>query len=48
MSGPCLCGATDCPRCYPGSWWHNEDCDGDDCVCDDPHDYDVDDYEGDE
>lgn len=18
MSGPCMCGATDCPRCYPG------------------------------
>lgn len=19
LYGPCLCGATDCPRCYPGS-----------------------------
>lgn len=18
---PCLCGAPDCPRCFPGSWW---------------------------
>ena len=30
---PCLCGAEDCPECYPGSWretkniaaWENED-----------------------
>ena len=20
MNEPCLCGATDCPRCYPYSW----------------------------
>ena len=20
MNEPCMCGATDCPRCYPASW----------------------------
>ena len=27
MSQPCMCGATDCPRCYPGC--------GDYCECED-------------
>ena len=28
--GPCLCGATDCPRCYPGSqdWVGCDNCGG--------------------
>jgi len=48
--GLCLCGATDCPRCYPGSWWHDPDnCDGtSECDCQDPAEYEPDDYDGDE
>ena len=23
MKEPCLCGATDCPRCYPMTWREN-------------------------
>ena len=23
MKEPCMCGSTDCPRCYPGSWKEN-------------------------
>ena len=22
---PCLCGAPDCKRCFPTTWWHEED-----------------------
>jgi len=52
MPERCLCGATDCPRCYPSTWWHDPDtCTGDDCDCVDPHDYDIeppDDYDHDD
>lgn len=44
MIEPCLCGAPDCRRCFPSTWWHDMDnCTGDgECDCVDPHDYDID------
>lgn len=29
MREPCLCGATDCPRCFPGCNEPPDDCDED-------------------
>lgn len=47
MSGPCLCGAPDCRRCFPGTWWHEEYCD-DSGECDCHTEDDEPDYDGDE
>jgi hypothetical protein len=51
MRGPCLCGAYDCPRCFPSSWWHLEDCNPDEdgnCECPEPYECDLEQDPGDE